>query len=344
MNDMNLIEDEVMEDSLCGVRDKRGHWTPHKKPQRAPLFVWPAQPAALAKWLFGFPGYLWPWNLGYAIVAALFWLFLTPPMETMKTIDIGWVLFLLGRNTALTILLFGGMHYWFYMKKAQGEAFKFNARWPETDSKIFLFRNQTTENIIWSLCSGVPIWTGFEVFMMWCFANGYIPYVSFAERPVYCVLLMVLVPLWRSFHFYLIHRLIHVGKLYDWVHKLHHNNVNPGPWSGLSMHPIEHLLFFSNVLIHLIVPAHPLHVIFQLLHGGMTPARGHSGFDQLELAKGKKVDMDAYMHYLHHRYFEVNYGAGDIPFDEWFGTWHDGSKEAEEAMKRRFKARVIARR
>jgi sterol desaturase/sphingolipid hydroxylase (fatty acid hydroxylase superfamily) len=261
----------------------------------------------------------------------------------MKTLSIGWVLFLLARNAVLATTVFGCMHFVLYVKRAQGNAFKFNSRWPDRDNPTFLFGHQNAENIFWSLCSGVPIWTGFEVLMLWSYANGYLPYVSFERNPIYCGLLMLLVPLFRSFHFYLIHRLIHAGRLYDLVHKVHHNNVNPGPWSGLSMHPIEHIIYFSGVLIHFIVPSHPIHAMFQLVHAGISPARGHSGFDVMYIRKGKGVDMDAYMHYLHHKHFEVNYGAGDIPFDEWFGTWHDGSPETEAVMNRRFKAKALAR-
>ena len=43
----------------------------------------------------------------------------------------------------------------------------------------------------------------------------------------------------------------------------------------------------------------------------------------------------AYTHYLHHKYFEVNYADGVFPLDRWFGSFHDGSPEADEAMKRR---------
>ncbi len=28
-------------------------------------------------------------------------------------------------------------------------------------------------------------------------------------------------------------------------HSLHHKSYNPGPWSGLSMHPVEHLLYYT---------------------------------------------------------------------------------------------------
>ncbi|TIP34844.1 MAG: sterol desaturase family protein, partial [Mesorhizobium sp.] len=41
----------------------------------------------------------------------------------------------------------------------------------------------------------------------------------------------------------------------------------------------------------------------------------------------------------------VNYGDGLIPFDRWFGTFHDGSKDGEARMQARYekkKARANA--
>ena len=32
----------------------------------------------------------------------------------------------------------------------------------------------------------------------------------------------------------------------------------------------------------------------------------------------------SYFHYLHHRYFECNYGEATIPLDKLFGTFRDG--------------------
>ena len=36
----------------------------------------------------------------------------------------------------------------------------------------------------------------------------------------------------------------------------------------------------------------------------------------------------------------MNYADGSIPLDKWFGTFHDGSPEADEAMKKRRIARA----
>jgi sterol desaturase/sphingolipid hydroxylase (fatty acid hydroxylase superfamily) len=69
----------------------------------------------------------------------------------------------------------------------------------------------------------------------------------------------------------------------------------------------------------------------------MAPVPGHAGFERIEVGRAS-LDTHGYAHYLHHKYFEVNYGGdGLIPLDKWFGLWHDGSKEADEQMKERFR-------
>src|SRR5262245_44544362 len=56
-----------MDDTIYGTRDKRGHWKPLRLVDYGPLFVWPAKPLALLEWFFGYPGYILPWNLFYAM-------------------------------------------------------------------------------------------------------------------------------------------------------------------------------------------------------------------------------------------------------------------------------------
>jgi hypothetical protein len=34
-----------------------------------------------------------------------------------------------------------------------------------------------------------------------------------------------------------------------YVHSLHHRNMDPEPFSGMTMHPVEHLYYFSNAFI-----------------------------------------------------------------------------------------------
>ncbi|MFK7992884.1 MAG: sterol desaturase family protein [Granulosicoccus sp.] len=324
--------------SVLGKHDERGNWAPHKRLECAPVFIWPVQPAAFLHWLF--KRYIFSFNLIYAAVATAFLLLLSPSAETTQTLSPGWIVYLWMRNAIAVVVFFGAWHLRLYTTRHQGTDFKYNPQWPKTDSSVFLFRKQNVDNIIWALASGVTIWTAFEVLMLWAHANGIVTPLIFSENPISFMLLMLCVPAFRDLHFYCTHRLLHIPFLYKHVHKLHHYNVNPGPWSGLAMHPLEHLLYFSGVLIHFVIPAHPIHILFQLVHAGLSPAAGHSGFDKIlldELGNEKAIDTHAYTHYLHHKHFECNYANGIIPMDKWFGTFHDGSPEAHVVMQQRRK-------
>jgi len=39
-------------------------------------------------------------------------------------------------------------------------------------------------------------------------------------------------------------------------------------------------LFFSCLLIHFVVPSHPIHFFYDAQLMALTPAQGHSGFDK----------------------------------------------------------------
>ena len=140
--------------------------------------------------------------------------------------------------------------------------------------------------------------------------------------------------MWSQLHFYLNHRLLHWGPLYRIAHSLHHRNVNTGPWSGISMHPLEHALYFSAPVLLWFMPAHPVVVLMLLLYSGLSPGFSHAGFDRVEIGRLSFSSGD-YYHHLHHRYFECNYGNRLVPVDVLFGTYHDGTPAAHERMKAR---------
>jgi sterol desaturase/sphingolipid hydroxylase (fatty acid hydroxylase superfamily) len=305
-----------------GIRSAKGEWRPSYPVKYAPLFVWPPRPRDALKWALSYPGFLWPWNSIYLLITLVTWFYLQPALPRCVHLRFDWIGEMYLRNLALLWLTAGGWHLLLYTLKVQGTERKYDPRWPSKTSPSFLFRNQVYDNIFWSCVSGCTVWTAYEVFFMWMWANKLLPYVNWSQHPVYFAVWLCIIPFWREFHFYWVHRLIHWKPLYKTVHYLHHKNVNPGPWSGLAMHPIEHILYFSVVLIHLVVPSHPIHLLFNSQHTALTPAGGHHGFEGPVL-KGK-VPTGSYFHYLHHRYFECNYGEATLPLDQMFGTFRDG--------------------
>ena len=330
-----------MDESKYGAEDSRGYWSPHKLISYGPVFSWPPDPKALFKFFFHIPGYFFPSNVLFAALAVLIWVFLTPDMDTMQSLSPGWILTVFARNMVLAIVFIGAWHLWLYVWKKQGIKFKYNRKWPKQSSSKFTFGSQIKDNLFWSLVSGVPIWTAYEVLLLWGYANGAIPFVSYSNSPVVFGLLFFLVPVIHEVGFYVVHRLLHWPPLYRIAHAVHHRNTNPGPWSGLSMHPLEHLLYFSPVLLFFLIPSHPIHMINLASRLGLAPSIGHIGFDRLVTSESTSIDSSYYAHYLHHRYFEVNYADGMIPLDKWFGSFHDGSLEAQEKMLERRKRRGV---
>lgn len=322
-----------MDDLEFGKRNKRGDWEPDAPIIPAPVFVFPPQPLKFIAWL---PHYFLPWNVFFMVTAILAWTFLTPDTETLKTLQPGWILSILLRNMAAVFLIFGALELRLYVKRAQGTLFKYNAKFPgDSTSNVFWFKSQNIDNFIRTFLFGLPIWTAYEVLILWTSANGIGPWTSLAQNPVWLGIFWLIIPVIHEFHFYLVHRLTHVPVLYRLVHSVHHKSANPSPWSSLSMHPVEHLLYWSGALLHLVLPSHPLLALYHIHVAGVGAVVGHIGFDKLVVGDNTAFDAHTRAHYLHHKYFEVNYADGLMPLDRIFGTWHDGSKEGEARMDAR---------
>lgn len=111
--------------------------------------------------------------------------------------------------------------------------------------------------------------------------------------------------------------------LYRHVHSLHHQSRNPGPWSGLSMHPVEHFFYYTCAYFPLVLFCHPLHFLYAKFHADIAPIGGHDGHDNP--AGGSSF------HYLHHATFECNYGTELIDFDTLFGTYKTFAKKSSSS-------------
>ncbi len=307
----------------------------------SPILSWPPRPIAWLRWIASYWLAVSAVSLQFLLAWAIYsWL--QPDVAVMKALHWTWAGQIWLRNLALLVLVAGGLHLWFYTFTAQGRRFKFDARDLARSSGVYTFRNQVLDNMFWSLASGVTVWTLFEIGYFWAAANGYAPGLRFAENPVWFAVWFVLIPAWSSFHFYWIHRALHWPPLYRLAHSLHHRNINIGPWTGISMHPVEHVMYFSSVLIHFVVPSHPAHVLFHLYTEALNPPFSHSGFDGIAPGERKRVEAGDFFHQLHHRYFECNYGTAEMPWDRLFGSFHDGSREATRHTRER-KRRMHAR-
>mmetsp|Transcript_40049 Transcript_40049/g.58519 ORF Transcript_40049/g.58519 Transcript_40049/m.58519 type:complete len:497 (-) Transcript_40049:293-1783(-) len=176
---------------------------------------------------------------------------------------------------------------------------------------------------MWYTTLGTLQWTAWEALMLYCYATGRMPYLSNEEAftslcygTSHFLICIIAVPLYREVHFYFAHRLIHIRSLYTYVHSVHHRNTDVEPFSGLCMHPIEHLYYFTSIALpSLYLRVTPFAFLWNGVHLILSPGASHSGWED-------HVDSDQY-HYLHHRYFECNYGTPSLLLDCIFGTFRD---------------------
>ena len=101
------------------------------------------------------------------------------------------------------------------------------------------------------------------------------------------------------------------------------------------MHPLEHLYYFSCLGPSFLVYTTPFAFMWNGVHLLISPAASHSGWED-------HFQSDQY-HYLHHRFFECNYGTSGTPFDKIFGTFRDKMKETGTSYRGGSEEKVDAR-
>lgn len=198
------------------------------------------------------------------------------------------------------------------------------AQRPFISNRIYSI-DKVIHNAFWTT-SGIAIWTVFENVFAYLWATGRLHYISDINSVSTpwgigaFLLSLVGVPVWRSIHFYFAHRFLHYTPLYKQVHSLHHRNTDIEPFSGLCMHPVEHLYYFACVLPSLVFYCSPYAFVWNGVHLLLSPAASHSGYED-------HFQSDIF-HYLHHRYFECNYAGSDAAFmDIAFGTFKSSFNE-----------------
>ena len=307
------------------------HWQPDDPLNNNPLFEWPLRIGRLYRWYASMWLKLSEVLLMLAI-AVLSWHYFVPSLVQFESPSLTVVGIMYARNLLIAVTVAGGLHLFFNVFKRQGNELRYDVT-ELTNQKRFSFNSQLLDNIFWTLVSGVTLWTAYEVLIFWGMANQYATGLSWSDNEVWFCLLFFAIFMWESLHFYIVHRLLHWPPLYKLVHSLHHRNISPTSWSGISMHPLEHALYFSSILIHLVVPTHPIHVLFHMLAMTIGAMIGHAGFDGFVVRGKNRIALGHFHHQLHHRYFECNYGSIELPCDVWFDSFHDGTHEATAHMR-----------
>lgn len=331
------MRDAIMSDPQSQGQNAAWNYHPELPLKDPSIFKWPPRPSFLVTW-FGQNWVTLSERVMMLILAIVLWAVAYPSLETARTWAFGWVFQIWAVNFLMMLAVAGGLHWYFYTRKAQGDRLKFDKRPQTKRNRLWSFSDQVKDNMFWSLGSGVFQLSGFQAVSMWLMANGLAPTITLSSNPIWFVVALILIPIWSAFHFYWVHRLLHVPLIYKRVHALHHRNVNIGPWSGFSMHPVEHFLYLTTLCIHWIVASHPIHLIFHVIYQGPGAAMTHTGYEDLLIRDKRRLALGTFYHQLHHRYYECNYGNQEMPWDRWFGTFHDGSEVATKRTRDRKKS------
>lgn len=312
-------------------------------------------------------------DLFYAGVGLAVWLFAWPDDTSAAQWPAGsqvlasWMCLVLVRNLLLEVTLYEFWHQTLFGlgKTPSVAAKRFSSFDPyEGTTAVWRERFWCTNGFIWS--------TLYECIVVHKWASGSIPdcdktswggpfgsacrmttpvWTDVVSRPLlvlWFVLAFFVTTQFRAIHFFVCHRMMHpwwgrengllqgdIGAfLYRHVHSLHHKSYNPGPWSSLSMHPVEHMLYFSCFFLAFFVPYHPLHLVLNKYHTDISALPGHDGH-----AAPGAGDVG---HYLHHAHFECNYGFSFPNYlDKLFGTFDDGTRYAMQTTASGLKAPLM---
>ena len=214
------------------------------------------------------------------MATALLWvLVLIPSWESLQSLSWENYFYLYALNAFGLIVFLGGFELVYYVKRKQETRFKYNSKFPsDHPSDVFWFKSQNIDNFTRTIFITTPFWTVVEIIMLWAYANSWAVWVPWTTHWAWLTFVVFLSPAIHEVYFFCLHRLIHVPILYKWIHSVHHNSINPSPWSSLSMHPGEGFPYMAEAWLHLLFPSNPVCAYFTLHSSGFGAVNGHLGF------------------------------------------------------------------
>jgi len=227
-----------------------------------------------------------------------------------------------------SILIAGIWTGFFRQRKVQPNGF----RWS-------VFRNEMLFAVVNLVFSGVVIGMSTQ----WLKTNGFITfnsepaawYVILAEYALYFFLF--------DTYFYWLHRWMHNGLPYKYVHKLHHLSTSPNLLTTLSVNPLES--FINGGFVPLFLSVFVVHDATMALIGPTNIIMGlyvHSGYEFFPRWWNKtwatKWFITTTFHDQHHQFFRYNFGGYTTIWDRICGTMRPRFEQDFERLKARLDA------
>ena len=267
--------------------------------------------------------------------------YLLPDLTVSRSLSLSWVLPLFLRNYLIMLLVAGGLHLYFFTYRGQGKRLKYLAREDFEKSGKFSFRSQLRDNIFWSLASGATIWSIYETGYLWALGNGSGPSVLHSGTPIGIRSLVAVYTHTCLLPFLSDSPVAALAAALQKRAPVASSEYSHWPWSGMSMHPV--LIYISSVLVHFVIPSHPIVFLVHIYSRCLGPAFSHSGFEKL-LVKDKVAIDSGLSPSIASSLFQATTVRSTAPWDRWFGSYHDGSDEAtvrvREQRRRMYRDRI----
>ncbi|MDR6571153.1 sterol desaturase family protein [Chitinophaga ginsengisegetis] len=202
---------------------------------------------------------------------------------------------------------------------------------------------------IWYSMQSTLVFTGISVVLLVTPVRQYtMIYSDIHDFPVWYIgVSLVLSLVIHDTYFYWMHRLLHHKQLFKRTHLVHHQSINPSPWTSYSFHVLEAVAEGGVlVVITCVMPMHPLTVLLFTISGFIINVYGHLGYELMP--RGFRytwmfeVFNTSVHHNLHHKKFRGNYGLYFRVWDRTMGTEHpDYVKEYDQLQERRFGHKAV---
>lgn len=117
---------------------------------------------------------------------------------------------------------------------------------------------------------------------------------------------------------YWAHRILHIGRFWDYLHRHHHSWKRPTPWVAVSFHPLDS--FMQAIPHHLCAFLFPIHVGVYLASVVLVTVWSVSIHDRVSLVRWGAINC-AHHHSIHHWYDNHNFGQYTTFWDRLCGTY-----------------------
>ncbi len=222
-------------------------------------------------------------------------------------------------NFSKYLTLSSVLYWWFYIRKLDGAAEKFQKARPD--------RRQIENEIRWSLKSCV-VFSLMTVIVYYCALKGWTSvYLNVADRGWgYLAASIVMMLFLHDIYFYVTHMLSHrISWIFRKFHRIHHQSGNPTPFADIMFHPVDAVVHVGFIPLFLFtLPVHPIAIGLFVTLVVVVNALGHIGYEMFPRFFNHPFIVHwvnrASLHNIHHSHVHCNFGLYFRFLDRLFKT------------------------